>query len=63
MGLISHSASCSEHSRVLDITGGLGHPAESYVHCRLQGPAKGGDGEIRCVFGILSIRESPERHL
>lgn len=31
MGLISHSTSDLEHSAVLDITGGLGHPVESYV--------------------------------
>ena len=33
MGLISHSTTDSEHSGVFDITGGLGRPVESYVHC------------------------------
>lgn len=50
MGLISHSASESEHSGVFGITGALGHPAESYVHCWPRRSAKGGDGEIWCVW-------------
>lgn len=55
---------------VFDITGGLGRPAESNVHCWPRGSARGGDGEIRWVCVCVCVVEaecmrtkSRKRHL